>query len=1452
MMLDKQGDKTVYSDGRETERRMLEIACNYPEEQSEAIISGSYDYTTNNTFSPVRRNLLNWYPFRSESSVLEIGAGMGSLTGLLSDRCAQVTALEMNENRAAVIRARYPKRNNLQVIVGDLNHLTLSKKFDYVIFVGVLEYAALFSNSDDPFTEFLRAAMSFLKVGGRLLFAIENQYGLKYWCGASEDHVQQPFAGIAGYEKPRTARTFSRAALERLLRSVGLEYQRFYATLPDYKFPTMLFTDEWKPSGSDLINIAYTYGQNSLLVADERKLYTELAENGVVSFFANSFFVEAAAEPLEAIHPILVTARGENLPQYRIITILTSDQRIQKHAACPQAEAHLRQIAENEQTLEIRDIPILKMQMEDCVLTRSLSDLPRADTVLRDYLRRSNLNGVEAMVKALRSALLKSSELVHNAENALIREGIAAEDEDFGSILQNGYLDMTFYNAFWDGTTLIFFDQEWCVPGLPVEFILYYAVKCIFARGEEDKFISQERVLASFGFNPMHQACYDQLENIIWGRLFTRQGDFYGAGGYCTQYHNTNKLSTISDQLSALIAEKEQLQAALQCKDGHIELLLESERELTAEVDKKNDTIAQKSATVAEKEQIINRQLTTLVEKERMIARQLAAVAQKEQIIAGQTIALVKKEQTIAGQSVTLSEKERIIARQSTILAEKEQIIRNKEGHIELLLESERELDRIRSSRSWRFMGHVWKLRDALIPKGSKRRLFGKMLVKFVKHPLRFLSKCTPYKICKFIVTLRREGVESTSRRLDSCLIGNRIPPQELTIKEVAESGPGTRTKTAADYEPLHVPIWNPPMVSIVIPVYNQFEYTYACVKSILQNSGHISYEILIADDCSTDLTQDIETIITGLRSIRNLENMRFLRNCNHAAEFAQGKYILFLNNDTQVQDNWLVALVEPMEKDQSIGMTGSKLVYPDGRLQEAGGILWRNGSAWNYGNRADPTAPEYNYVKDVDYVSGASICIRKTLWKEIGGFDDRFAPAYYEDSDLAFEVRKHGFRVVYQPFSVVVHFEGRSNGLDITTGQKRYQVVNQKKFYEKWKDVLEVEHFPNAENVFQARDRSRNKLTVLLIDHYVPMYDKDAGSRTIYQYLQMLIEMGYCVKFIGDNFYPHEPYTKDLQQMGIEVLYGPYYANHWKDWVRRNGRFLSVAFMNRPHITEKYIDFIKDNTNARIIYNLSDLHFLRERREYEVTGNIDILKSSEQWEKKEFHLMELADTIYTLSTVERDIIDKRIQPSKTALCPVFIYNKFVMSLPDRKNTQDLMFVGGFNHHPNVDAMQWFCSEIFPIICSELPEIRLHIIGSNPPGVIQQLASKQILVEGFVTDDVLKKFYRTCRICVIPLRFGAGIKGKTIEAMYNAIPIVTTSTGIEGLPDIGACLPASDTAKEFAERTLAVYRGEKADTVVNCYEYVRSHFSRDAAETLFAQTFRPKENDRDDLAHYWQ
>ena len=641
------------------------------------------------------------------------------------------------------------------------------------------------------------------------------------------------------------------------------------------------------------------------------------------------------------------------------------------------------------------------------------------------------------------------------------------------------------------------------------------------------------------------------------------------------------------------------------------------------------------------------------------------------------------------------------------------------------------------------------------------------------------------------------------------------------------------------NFDKISVPTFNLPLVSIVIPVFNQFEYTYGCVKSIIENSGDIPYEVIIADDCSTDRTKNITDIIYGLNVIRNETNLRFLKNCNNAANHAKGKYILFLNNDTQVQPNWLKPLVDLIESKDDIGMVGSKLVYPDGTLQEAGGILWKDGSAWNYGRNDSPVLSQYNYVRETDYISGAAIMIKHDLWKEIGGFDERYAPAYCEDSDLAFEVRKRGYRVMYQPLSVVVHFEGKSNGTDVSSGQKSYQVINSKKFYEKWQNTLESEHEENANDVFHARDKSFGKKTILFIDHYVPTFDKDAGSRTTLQYLKLFLKKGFNVKFIGDNYAVMEPYTTILRQMGIEVLDGPYYAQNWQKWIMDNKKNIDFVFFERPHITVKYIDFIRKNTNAKLIYYGHDLHFLRVQRKYELTKENHLLAEAESWKSKEFGIMKKVDVSYYPSAIEAEAIKKIDGYINVKALLAYMYDDVDLKKEyDFYSRKDIMFVGGFGHTPNIDAMLWFVKEVFPKIDKSIG-LKFYIAGSNATPEIKKLASENIIIKGFVTDEELSQMYNSCRMVVVPLRYGAGIKGKNVEAMKFGVPIVTTSVGAEGIDGIESVASVIDSVDEMAKEISRLYndKDELNRRSIASRELIVKKFSSEAAWNIIKGDF---------------
>ncbi|MEQ9230631.1 MAG: glycosyltransferase [Cyclobacteriaceae bacterium] len=632
--------------------------------------------------------------------------------------------------------------------------------------------------------------------------------------------------------------------------------------------------------------------------------------------------------------------------------------------------------------------------------------------------------------------------------------------------------------------------------------------------------------------------------------------------------------------------------------------------------------------------------------------------------------------------------------------------------------------------------------------------------------------------------------------------------------------------------EKIVLPRYEEPLVSIIIPAYNQAKFTFASILSIARHTEKdIPYEVILIDDCSSDEeARGLSSRIENLVYVQNDKNLGFLLNCNKAAKKAKGKFILFLNNDTNVQPNWLSPLVDILENEPKTGMVGSRLVYPNGIQQEAGGIIWNDGSGWNYGKNQDPKLSEFNYVKEVDYISGASAMIRKTLWEEIGGFDERYIPAYFEDTDLAFEVRKRGYKVKYQPLSWVVHFEGISHGTDEGSGIKEYQKKNREKFIEKWEVELQ-KHFQNAQNVFLARDRAQFKKSILFIDHYVPKFDQDAGSRSTFSYIKLFVEEGFSVKFLGDNFYNDPEYAPILQQMGVEVLYGLSLKEHIQAWLKANGKYFDYVFLNRPHISIKYIDLIRDASDAKILYYGHDLHFLREQRELKTTKNKEKLESSQRWEQLEFEIMNKVDLSLFPSSVEIEVVKSKGSEIAVGQIPVYIFDDFLT--PTRATeTKDIMFLGGFKHPPNADAVLWFMKEIWPLILGELPEIKFYIVGSHPPQEILELAGENVIVTGFVTDDELRKYYRDIKMTIAPLRFGAGIKGKIVEALHQNVPIVTTPIGAEGLVGIDSCLAVANDSTEFAQKVVDLYKNEQELSRMASagQEYCREHFSSMAAK----------------------
>jgi GT2 family glycosyltransferase len=670
------------------------------------------------------------------------------------------------------------------------------------------------------------------------------------------------------------------------------------------------------------------------------------------------------------------------------------------------------------------------------------------------------------------------------------------------------------------------------------------------------------------------------------------------------------------------------------------------------------------------------------------------------------------------------------------------------------------------------------------------------------------------------VTILREQGVAALARRVREKLRGRGYVPPRVRRTWSAETS----------IAPLAFGASERPRATIVIPAYGQALATYTCLKSVHATVAHDAVEVIVVDDFSPEPLADALAPVSGIAIVRAERNGGFIAACNLGASKARGERLVFLNNDTIVTEGWLDALDRAFARYPDTGLCGAKLVYPDGTLQEAGGIVWRDGSAWNVGRGDDPDRPEYNYLRRADYCSGACLAIDKALFAALGGFDPRYAPAYYEDTDLAFAVRAAGRGVRYQPASLVVHFEGVTAGRDETSGVKKHQALNRETFARRWSDDLAT-HRSNGDAPSLEADRYAKK-RLLVVDANMLTPDRDSGSMRMQAILELAGELGAKATFVADNLEYAEPYVQMLQERGVEVVYRPWIGSIAEVLAKR-GREFDVVVLSRHYVAAKHVDAVRRFApQARVVFDTVDLHFLRAERQALLDGERAPAQADHE-RQQELDLVRRADLTLVVSPFERDLLAE-LEPGAR----VEVLSNVHEPMPRGRafaEREGIVFIGGFRHPPNADAVLWFAREVLPLVRGRLPGVVTTIVGAEPPASVRELAAPDFVVAGHVED--IAPLFTSTRLSIAPLRYGAGVKGKVNLAMSYGVPVVATSAAVEGMHLAGGVdVLVADHPHSFADAIIAAYRDAKLWERLSRagVDNVRRHFSREAAKRALA------------------
>ncbi|MDH3918275.1 MAG: glycosyltransferase [Rhodospirillales bacterium] len=608
--------------------------------------------------------------------------------------------------------------------------------------------------------------------------------------------------------------------------------------------------------------------------------------------------------------------------------------------------------------------------------------------------------------------------------------------------------------------------------------------------------------------------------------------------------------------------------------------------------------------------------------------------------------------------------------------------------------------------------------------------------------------------------------------------------------------------------ETLPIPASAAPKVSIVLVLHGRAELTYLCLASIVQTVD-LPVETIVVDNGSKDETGKLLDRLEGAKIIRNDENRGFLKAVNQALGEAAGDHVLLLNNDALMFPGALAAALRTLESRDDIGAVGGRIVLLDGRLQEAGSIVWNDGTCLGYGRGAPPDDPAFLFRRDVDYCSGAFLLVRRDLFVESGGFDEAFAPAYYEETDLCMRLREWGYRVVYEPDAVVLHYEFASAP---SPGRAlEQQKINRETFAAKHRDALKRHCAPDPLNALVARSSERRKQRLLLLDDRVPHRGLGAGFPRAGDMVRGLVAGG-CFVTLYPMMVPNEDAAVLYAELPreVEVVCGRG-RTELAGFLAERAGYYDTILVSRPNNMETFNAVYESERDlfqgVRIIYDAEAIFARRDAAKRKLDGVELPEETLADLVQAEVDLGRWADRIVTVSQSEAAEFTERGLPEVHVLGHQVTPQPSPAAFEQRRG---ILFVGALqgDDTPNADSVLWFAEAVWPSLSKELPEDAEFVVaGTNKSHAVWSLDSGRISVRGFVDD--LGALYDSCRLFVAPTRYAAGIPYKAHEAAAHGLPIVTTTLIADQLGwRNGEDLLVADTPEDFARQCLRLYESK--------------------------------------------